>query len=96
MDLQWHIVSGFREIEDLAASGKITEWCPKDDRHSLFLAMKYPNDRFYKGSWGRELLHLTEHDRHLGAVGKVYTTYRRYKEISDWLLKNLIDIASAK
>ena len=77
------------EIEELSKYGHMRQWHPKDDRHSLFLLMKYPNTEFYKGGWGPELLHFTEIDPHIGKVGKILCTYSRYKEISEWFLKNM-------
>ena len=91
VDLQWHIVSGTMENEELLSRSKIREWHPKKDRHSLFMSMKYPGHRFYKGSWGPELLHHVDEGYLRGGVGKVHCTYDRYKEIANWFLRNMFD-----
>ena len=87
VEQQWHIVCGSVEIEELQRYKRIKEWSPRNQRHALFLTMKYPNDIFYKGGWGQELLHFDRQgDEYLGRCGRVYSTYNRYKEIADWFL----------
>ena len=89
-ELCWHIVCGSVEIEELERAGAIRQWQPRQDRHSLFLTMKYPTDIFYKGSWGSELLHFDrEADIYMGKTGKIYCTYQRYREISEWFLSSM-------
>lgn len=91
IDLSWHIVTGSVEIEELAKYGKIWQYKPKS-RQDLFLTMKYPNDIFYKGGWGPELLHFDrEGDPYLGRTGKIYCTYERYRQIARWLLDNMFE-----
>ena len=76
------------EVEELTKYAKIREWHPKNDRHSLFIKIKHPNQRFFKCAWGPELLYYDiEGDVYLGCCGRVYCTYDRYKEIADWFLK---------
>ena len=72
------------EIEELTKYGYCKLWNPKDNRHSLFLKIKYPNHDFYQGQWGPEILHLYQDSEYLGCVGKIYCTENRYKEIADW------------
>lgn len=70
--------------------GKIREWHPRRHRHSLFLAIKHPNQLFYKGGWGPELLYFDlQGDEYLGRCGRVHCTYDRYKQIADWFLRNM-------
>ncbi len=77
------------EIEELSRHNVIKEWHPKDDRHSLFWSIKYPEHRFYKGSWGPELLHFVNDGPHRGPVGKIHCTYARYTAIARWFLSNM-------
>lgn len=87
--LQWHIVCGSMEIEELSRYKKIKEWTPRKERHALFFAIKYPETRFYKGAWGPELLHFVNDGVHRGPVGKIHCTYKRYKEITNWFITNM-------
>ena len=89
VDQQWHIVCGSMEIEELERYSLITPWQAKDHRHSLFLTMKYPEHRFYKGTWGPELLHFVNEGEYRGSVGKIYCTYARYTDIAKWFLTNM-------
>jgi len=88
VEQSWHIVCGNIEIEELSRQGKIKQWHPRNDRHSLFMTMKYPSHSFYKGGWGPELLHMVTEQPHLGTVGKVFCTYNRYTLITRWLITN--------
>ena len=77
------------EVEELEKYGLIKEWHPKNDRHSLFMIMKYPNTKFYKGRWGPELLHFVDDGPYRGKVGKMLLTYSRYKEVANWFLLSM-------
>ena len=95
IELDWHIVCGSVEIEELALHSRIREWSPRDKRHTLFLTMKYSDTRFYKGAWGPELLHFVYHTdnthsptplpQYQGRVGRVYATDKRSSEIANWI-----------
>jgi hypothetical protein len=89
IQLQWHIVCGSMEIEELERYKRIQEWTPRNDRHSLFLTIKHPDTKFYKGSWGPELLHFSDDGPYRGKVGKIHCTYQRYTEIAKWFLMNM-------
>lgn len=89
VEQQWHIVCGSMEIEELQRYKRIKEWSPRDERHALFLAIKHPDTRFYKGSWGPELLHFSNEGTYRGEVGKVFCSYQRYKHIANWFLTNM-------
>lgn len=90
VEQDWHIVCGSAEIEELTRYGKIREWSPRNQRHALFLTMKYPTQVFYKGDWGQELLHYDkEPDVYRGKCGRIFCSYNRYIEIADWFLKNM-------
>lgn len=84
----WQIICGAMEIEELSKYGRIKEWSPKNDRHALFLMIKYPDTRFYKGGWGPELLYFSDQGLAIGKVGKMLLTYSRYKEVANWFLVN--------
>jgi hypothetical protein len=79
------------EIDELYLTMKIVPWQAKDSRHYLFLQIKYPNTKFYKGSWGQELLHFVDDGAYRGQVGKIYCSYDRYKEIAKWFLNTMYD-----
>ena len=88
--LDWHIVCGSMEIEELQRYQLIKEFKPKNQRHWLFMKIKHPNQRFFKGGWGSEILYFDiEGDIYLGRCGRVYCTYERYKQIADWFLKSM-------
>lgn len=89
VNLDWHIVCGSMEIEELAKYKKIIPWNPRNHRHSLFMAIKYPNTDFYKGNWGQEILHFVDDGPYRGQVGKIFCTYNRYIEIARWFLLNV-------
>lgn len=89
VEQQWHIVCGSVEIEELTNYKKITVCSLRNKRHALFLTIKHPGHRFYRGGWGPELLHFTNENIYQGPVGKIFCSYNRYKEISDWFLKNM-------
>ena len=89
IQLQWHIVCGSMEIEELEKAERIREWCARNQRHALFLTIKHPNTKFYKGAWGSELLHFSDDGPYRGRVGKIYCTYDRYKQIASWFLDNM-------
>jgi hypothetical protein len=88
IEQQWFIVCGAMEIEELTRLEKIEPWMTKKNRHSLFLMIKYPGTKFYRGSWGAEILHFADEGEYRGKVGKIYTNYERYKEIANWFLIN--------
>ena len=75
------------EIEELAKYSQIKEWSPRNDRHALFLTIKHPNTKFYKGGWGPELLHFADDGPYRGKVGKIFCSYDRYRYIANWFLK---------
>jgi hypothetical protein len=89
VEQQWHIVCGSVEIEELTRYERIQEWTPRNHRHALFFAIKYPEQKFFKGSWGPELLHFMDDGPYRGKVGKVYCSYDRYTEIAKWFLFNM-------
>ena len=86
VDLGWHIVCGSVEIDELSKYRHIKQWHPRKDRHAIFMSIKYPNELFYKGGWGPELLHFVDDGPYRGKVGKIHCTYARYVEISKWFL----------
>lgn len=90
-NLDWHIVCGSVEVEELSRYGKITAWHPKNERHALFLSIKHPNELFYKGSWGPEMLHFVDDGPYRGKVGKIWCTYERYIDIARWFLLNMYE-----
>jgi hypothetical protein len=77
------------EIEELQKYKKVSEWTPRNDRHALFLSIKYPDHKFYKGSWGPELLHFVDEGVYRGPVGKIYCTYNRYTHVARWFVENM-------
>ena len=89
IELDWHTVCGGVEIDELTRHHHIREWSPRKERHALFLTMKHPDTRFYKGAWGTELLHFSDDGPYRGKVGKIYCTYERYKQIASWFLDNM-------
>ena len=86
VEQHWHIVCGSVEIEELSRYGKLKEWTPRNELHALFLAIKHPDTRFYKGGWGPELLYFTDDGPYRGPVGKVFCSYNRYTDIARWFL----------
>jgi len=91
VEQQWHILCGSMEIEELSKYKKITQWHPRNDRHSLFLQIKHPDTDFYRGGWGPELLHFVDDGIYRGRVGKIFCTYDRYKEIAKWFLTTMFE-----
>jgi len=89
IELQWHIVCGSMEIEELHRYKRITKWTARNQRHALFMTIKHPDTEFYKGGWGPELLHFSDDGPYRGKVGKIYCTYERYKQIAGWFLTNM-------
>lgn len=77
------------EIEELQKYQRLKPWTPKNDRHNLFLVIKYPDTKFYKGDWGPELLHFVDDGPYRGKVGKIFCSYERYTEIAKWFLINM-------
>jgi hypothetical protein len=89
IELNWNIVCGSAEIEELARYNRIREWSPRNERHALFLTIKHPDTKFYKGAWGTELLHFVDDGPYRGKVGKIYCSYERYTIIAKWFLVNM-------
>lgn len=89
VEQHWNIVCGSMEIEELQKYNLIKEWKPRNHRHALFLVIKYPDTKFYKGSWGPELLHFVNDGPYRGSVGKIFCSYDRYKDIAKWFLTNM-------
>lgn len=95
IQLDWHTVCGSVEIDELTRHHHIREWSPRDKRHTLFLTMKHPDTRFYKGAWGSEILHFVYHTdtahsptplpQYQSRVGRVYCTLERSSEIANWI-----------
>jgi len=77
------------EIEELTRYKKLKEWSPRNDRHALFMTIKHPNSRFYRGGWGPELLHFVDDGIYRGPVGKIFCSYDRYKTIATWFLTTM-------
>jgi len=86
IELNWHIVCGQIEVEQLMLQGLIWSRPVYDQRHQLFLQIKYPDHFLYQGRWGPETLHLVNHGPYRGVVGEMHLTYDRYKEIAQWFL----------
>lgn len=88
--LDWHIVCGSLEIEELLKAGLLDHWLIKDPRHQLFYTMKHPNTTAYKGHWGPELL-IQEDDEDilLGRPARVWSTIQRKQEIVTWIITNI-------
>lgn len=84
--LQWHTICGQREIEQLLLQDQLWPRYVYDQRHQLFLQIKYPDHVLYQGRWGPETLHLVNKGQYLGSVGEIWCSYSRYKEIADWFL----------
>ena len=87
-----HIICGQLELDELVRQGLIIEWQPKNNRHQLFLQIKHPNTRFYKGQWGPELI-LSPRDQEptIGRPGYVYATFTRAQEITRWIIDSLFN-----
>jgi hypothetical protein len=79
------------EIEQLYANKQLAKWNPNNQRHLLFLAIKYPETEFYRGSWGPELLHFVDDGPYRGKVGKIYCSYGRYTLIAKWFLEQMFN-----
>jgi hypothetical protein len=91
IDLQWHVVCGRYELEELTANRQITP-CEFNHRQNLFETIKYPGQLFYKGSWGPERLYYDKEDNFTtGQLGKVYCTDSRYEEIRQWFLDHVFE-----
>ncbi len=84
----WHIVCGEMDVEQLLTANLIKAAHRQNDRYSLFLKIKYPNDRIYTGHWGPELLHVRIVDPYFGTAGEVYCTEDRFREIAEWFINN--------
>jgi hypothetical protein len=94
VDLDWHIVCGRYEIDELQTYDMIKPWQPKDPRHSLFNTMKYPGQEFYQGEWGPEILYYDKEDNlTTGQLGKIHCTEARRQEIQQWFLDTMFNIA---
>lgn len=94
IDLAWHIVCGRYEIDELKTYAMIKTWRPKDSRHDLFATMKYPDQEFYQGAWGPEILYYDKEDNlTTGQLGKVWCTDQRRQEIQQWFLDTMFNIA---
>lgn len=87
--LDWHIVCGSMEIEELSNRGLLKNKHTDGSRHSLFMMIKYPEHKFYQGGWGPELLHFVDDGPYRGKVGKVRCSYQRYKDIANWFLMTM-------
>lgn len=90
VNLDWHIVTGDAEIPDLERLGVIRPLTNKDRRYALFLEIKYPQHKLYQANWGPELLHFDrDPDPYLGRCGRIWSTYSRYRQISEFILTAL-------
>lgn len=86
IDLGWHVVSGRYEVEEMLRDGLIKEWHFGGSRHKLFQMIKYPDQMFYKGDWGPEILFYDKTDNMTtGQLGKIYATATRAEAISKWI-----------
>lgn len=94
IDLAWHIVCGRYEIDELKTYAMIKTWQPKNPRHTLFATIKYPDQEFYQGAWGPEILYYDLEDNlTTGQLGKVWCTDQRRQEIQQWFLDTMFNIA---
>ena len=89
VELSWHIVCGRFEFENMLKNNKIKAYANNNPRHTLFLKMKYPNQSFYQGLWGSEILYYDLEDNWTtGQLGKMWLTDKRSLEISNWIRDN--------
>lgn len=92
--LDWQLVCGRYEVEELSHYKVITPAEPKDPRHKLFLVMKHPDKIMYKGAWGPEILYYDKEDDFLrGQLGHVWATEKRGEEIAVWLRDQMFNVA---
>ena len=92
IDLNWHVVCGRYELEELSAVGLLKPWKPAK-RYDLFEQMKHPTQSFWTGGWGPERLYYDKEDNlTTGQLGKVYCTDARYEEIRKWFLDHMFAV----
>lgn len=92
--LDWHIVCGSYEYEELAHYSVIKPWPYKDQRHKLFDDINLPNQTKWQGDWGNEPMYYDTQDLLLrGPVGRVWATATRAEEISLWIRDQMFNIA---
>ena len=81
-------------MEELQLYKILQPWTPRDARHSLFHSMKYPNQTFWTGSWGPEILYYDKEDNlTTGQLGRVYATDARYEKIRTWFIEAMFNHA---
>jgi len=93
LELDWRLVCGRYEVEELLYTGVLEPVKPRDPRHTLFLVMKYPNKILYKGGWGPEILYYDkEDDICRGQLGHVWALESRGKDIAIWLRDQMFNM----
>jgi hypothetical protein len=94
IELEWRVVCGRYEVDELKTYNMIEPWRPKNPRHNLFHRIKYPDQEFYQGSWGPEILYYDLVDNLTsGQLGKVYATKQRGDEIHHWFIDTMFNVA---
>ena len=92
--LDWHIVCGSYEHEELARYGVIKPWHYNDPRHQLFDHIDMPNQTKWQGDWGNEpLCYDRQLDLLRGQMGRVWSTSARAEEISTWIRDQMFNVA---
>jgi len=87
-ELNWHVVCGEMEVEELLLSGVI-KYKRFNPRHDMFFKIKNPTVAVYTGGWGPEPLLVESLGEYIGTVGRIHCSYRRYTEIAEWFLNQM-------
>lgn len=88
LELAYNPVCSQLELEEIGH--RLREWRPLNSKNKLFYIMKWPNHRFYRGSWGPELLMVPLIFD--GSVqGYVWSTDKRAQEIRQWFYSNVFN-----
>jgi hypothetical protein len=92
--LNWQIVCGRYELEELETYKAVELVEFKNNRHQLFHVIKHPNHNTYKGGWGPELMLYDKQDDLLrGQLGVVWATEARGQEIASWIRDQMFNLA---
>jgi hypothetical protein len=92
IELEWRVVCGRYELEELLAYDIVKPWLTKNHRHALFLQIKHFGQEFYQGGWGPEILYYDKEDNLTsGQLGKIYATKQRGDQIHHWFIDKMFE-----
>lgn len=94
IELDWRVVCGRYEHDELTTYNIINPWPYSDPRHQILEDLKFPDHTKWQGPWGPEPLYYDKKDDLVrGQLGIVWCTEARAQEIAEWMRDQMFNIA---